>query len=75
MINPDQTFSPTFAGEPEQKDEAGFPVPSAIPSGCTEGEPDRARRGRGRRGEARFSIQLQTPAQNTFVYEYMSCPA
>ena len=24
---------------------------------------------------SRFSIQLQTPAQNTFVYEYMSCPA
>ena len=23
---------------------------------------------------SRFSIQLQTPAQNTFVYEYMSCP-
>ena len=23
---------------------------------------------------SRFAIQLQTPAQNTFVYEYMSCP-
>ena len=23
---------------------------------------------------SRFSIQLQTPAANTFVYEYMSCP-
>jgi hypothetical protein len=24
---------------------------------------------------SRFSTQLQTPAQNTFVYDYMTCPA
>ena len=32
MINPEETFAPSFFGEPEEKDAAGFPVPYAIPS-------------------------------------------
>ncbi len=74
IINPDETFSSTFFGEPEEKDAAGFPVPYAIPSvfGRLNGVElvvgDVTDEG------SRFSIQLQTPAQNTFVYDYMSCP-
>ena len=74
IINPDDTFSTTFFGVPEEKDEAGFPIPYAIPSvyGKVSGIDlvvgDVTPEG------TRFSIQLQTPAQNTFVYEYMACP-
>ena len=75
MINPDQTFSPTFIGEPEEKDAAGFPVPYAIPSVYGKLSPIELVVGNVTEEGARFSIQLQTPAQNTFVYEYMSCPA
>ena len=75
IINPDETFSPAFFGEPEEKDANGFPIPYAIPSvfGRLSGVElvvgDVTDEG------SRFSILLQTPAQNTFVYEYMSCPA
>lgn len=74
IINPEEAFSPTFFGQPEEKDADGFIVPYAIPSvfgrlsavdlvvGATTPE------------GSRFSIQLQTPAANTFVYDYMSCP-
>ena len=72
-INPDQAFSPVFAGEPVENDDEGFPVPYAIPSvfGRVEGI-DLVVGARNDEGQ-RFSIQLQTPAENTFVYDYMSC--
>jgi rubrerythrin len=75
MINPDQTFSPTFAGQPEEKDADGFPIPYAIPSVFGRVNPIELVVGAVTEEGSRFSIQLQTPAQNTFVYEYMSCPA
>jgi rubrerythrin len=75
MINPDQTFSPTFIGQPEEKDEAGFPVPYAIPSVYGKVSGIELVVGAVTAEGTRFSIQLQTPAQNTFVYEYMACPA
>jgi hypothetical protein len=73
-INPDQVFSPALFGKPVSKDADGFPVPYAInavfgkltgielvvgPRDPVEG--------------TRFSVQLQTPAANSFVYDYMSC--
>jgi rubrerythrin len=75
IINPDQTFSPTFIGQPEEKDEAGFPVPYAIPSVYGKVSGIELVVGKVTEEGSRFSIQLQTPAQNTFVYEYVSCPA
>lgn len=72
-ITPDQTFAPSFFGEPEEKNEAGFVVPYGIPSvfGRVSGFElvVGARNDEG----ARFSVQLQTPAENTIVYEYQSC--
>jgi rubrerythrin len=75
VINPDQTFSPTFFGETEEKDAAGFPVPYAIPSVFGKVSGIELVVGDVTAEGTRFSIQLQTPAQNTFVYDYMSCPA
>jgi hypothetical protein len=75
IINPDETFAPTFFGEPEEKDAAGFPVPYAIPSVFGKVSGIELVVGNVSEEGARFSILLQTPAENTFVYEYMSCPA
>ena len=76
LINPDETFSPTFLGEPDVTTDAeGFTVPYAIPSVYGRVSPIELVVGAVNDEGARFSIQLQTPAQNTFVYEYMSCPA
>lgn len=72
-INPDVVVSPALAGEPVDPDDDGFPIPYAIPStfgslsgidlvvGAQEAE------------GGRFAATLQTPAQNTFVYEFESC--
>lgn len=72
-INPDRAFSPAFDGQPVEPDANGFPIPYAIPSvfGRVEGI-DLAVGLRNDEGQ-RYSVQLQTPAQNTFRYEYMSC--
>jgi rubrerythrin len=75
IINPDQTFSPTFFGTPESKDADGFVVPYAIPSVFGKVSSIELVVGAVSEEGSRFSIQLQTPAQNTFAYEYMSCPA
>jgi hypothetical protein len=73
VINPDALFSPVLFGEPDLPDDDGFPVPYAIPAtfGKLIGIPLSvgARDAEG----TRFSVQLQTPAPNTFVYEYESC--
>ena len=74
IINPDETFSPTFFGVPEEKDAAGFPIPYAIPSVYGKVNAIDLVVGDVTAEGTRFSIQLQTPAQNTFVYEYMACP-
>ena len=75
IINPDQTFAPTFFGETVEPDSDGFPIPYAIPSvfGTVSGV-DVVVGAQNDEG-SRFSTVLQTPAENTFVYEYMSCPA
>jgi hypothetical protein len=73
IINPDNTFSPTFFGEAEEKDADGFPIPYAIPSVFGKVNGLELVVGAPNDEGARFSIQLQTPAENTFVYDYMSC--
>jgi hypothetical protein len=75
IINPDQTFSPTFFGEPEEKNADGFVVAYAIPSVFGRVSSIELVVGAPNEEGARFDTQLQTPAQNTFVYEYMTCPA
>lgn len=73
LINPDQTFAPTFQGGVDEPDDEGFPVPYAIPStfGRVSGI-DVVVGPRNEEGQ-RFSVQLQTPAANTFVYDTTSC--
>jgi Ferritin-like domain len=74
VINPDETFAPSFFGQPEEKNTEGFVVPYAIPSVFGKVSPVELVVGALTPEGTRFSEQLQTPAQNTFVYEYMSCP-
>lgn len=73
-INPDALINPVLLGDtPVDVDEDGFPVPYAVPA--TYGQLtgiDLVVGARNLEG-ARFSIQLQTPADNTFVYDYLSC--
>jgi hypothetical protein len=73
IINPDNTFAPTFFGEPEEKDSDGFPIPYAIPSVFGSVAGLELVVGAQNDEGARTSVQLQTPAENTFVYDYMSC--
>jgi Ferritin-like domain len=74
MINPDETFASTFFGVPEEKNAEGFVVPYAIPSVFGRVSSVELVVGNVNAEGSRFSIQLQTPAANTFAYEYMSCP-
>ena len=72
---PEAYVSPALRGEEVTPDEEGFPIPYAIPAQFGQlagidlvvGEPNEE--------GARFSETLQTPAENTFVYEYLSCDA
>jgi hypothetical protein len=70
IINPEQTFSPTFFGQPEEKDADGFVIPYAIPSVFGRVSGVDLVVGNVTPEGSRFSIQLQT----TFVYDYMVCP-
>ncbi|MDJ0767876.1 MAG: ferritin-like domain-containing protein [Ilumatobacter sp.] len=72
-INADELVSPEIYGEPVGPDSDGFPVPYAIPS--TFGRLTGIELVVGARDDegTRFSTQLQTPAENSFVYEYQSC--
>jgi hypothetical protein len=73
VINPAEIFSPALFGEPVDKDADGFPVPYAIPGvfGSLAGI-ELVVGARDAEG-SRFSTQLQTPAQNSLVYESLSC--
>ena len=72
-INPDALFGPVLFGEQEVADADGFPIPHAVPStfGVLTGI-DLLVGARDDEG-TRFSIQLQTPAANTLVYDYLTC--
>ncbi len=72
-INPDALISPELFGEPVDSDDEGFPIPYAVPS--TFGQLTGIELVVGERDDdgARFTTQLQTPADNTFIYDYISC--
>jgi hypothetical protein len=72
-INPDDILSPALFGEQVTADAAGFPVPYAIPSTFGQLTGIELVVGAQDLEGARFTTQLQTPAQNSFVYEYLSC--
>lgn len=66
-------LGPGINADAPEKDEAGFPIPYAIPA--TFGQVSQFEVVVGAQDDegARFSTLLQTPAENTFVYSYLSC--
>jgi len=66
-------LGPGIDSQAPEKDEAGFPVPYAIPA--TFGLVSQFEVVVGAQNDEgqRFSTLLQTPAENTFVYSYLSC--
>ena len=72
-INPKALISPVLFGETVEADDEGFPVPYAIPSTFGQLTGIELVVGDVNDEGARFSTQLQTPADNTFVYDYLSC--
>lgn len=69
--SPDGWISPELEGEELFPDDAGFPIPYAI--GSTFGQVSAIELIVGPRLEdgSRFEVVLQTPAENSYVYEYM----
>jgi rubrerythrin len=65
--------SPELLGLDLEPDASGFPVPYAIPSTFGQVGSSELVVGARRDDGSRFSILLQTPAENSFVYEYMTC--
>jgi rubrerythrin len=74
-VDPDNLVNPELTGGIAEPDADGFPVFYAVPSTfgqltgvpLTVGSPDEE--------GARLSLTLQTPAENTYVYDYLSCDA
>jgi len=66
-------LGPALNSEAPETDGLGFPIPYAVPA--TFGRVDQVPVVVGAVDDegSRFSTTLQTPAENTFVYEYMSC--
>ena len=72
---PEAYVSPALVGQEVEPDADGFPIPYAIPAQFGQlggidlvvGEPDAEGK--------RLTVTLQTPAENTFVYDFMSCDA
>jgi rubrerythrin len=66
-------ISPALFGEEVEPTDAGFPIPYAIPT--TFGSVSSTELVVGARDAdgARLAIGLQTPAENSYVYEFMSC--
>lgn len=74
LISPDTLINPALLGENAvDTDDEGFPTVYAIPA--TFGQLTGINLVVGARNDegARFSTQLQTPAANSFVYDYESC--
>ena len=73
-INPDALINPVLlAGDPVDTDADGFPVPYAVPATFGQLTGIELVVGRASTEGARFATQLQTPADNTFVYDHLSC--
>lgn len=72
-VNPDELVSPALLGGQVEPDDDGFAIPYAIPSTFGQisnielivGAPDEE--------GARFTVLLNTPAANSYVYDYQSC--
>lgn len=73
LINPGAVFSPAMFGEPLENDADGFPQAYPIPSAFGQLTGINLTVGALDDEGARFSTQLQTPAENTFVYADQSC--
>ena len=72
---PEGYVSPELFGEDLQPDEDGVPRPYAIPSQFGRLGTKELVVGPRDEGGGRFSIILQTPAENSFVYDFMACEA
>lgn len=73
-INPDALINPVLLdGDAVDIDSDGFPVPYAVPATFGQLTGIELIVGAATEEGTRFSTQLQTPADNTFVYDYLSC--
>jgi hypothetical protein len=72
QLNPDTLVHPDLSGD-EAEEEATFPVPYAIESTFGSLTGIDLFIGAPTEEDSRFEIQLQTPADNSFVYNDMSC--
>lgn len=72
-LNPDELVSPVITGGVVETDDAGFPVPYAIPAVFGQLTGIDMVLGKIDDEGSRYSVQLQTPAENSYVYEYQSC--
>jgi rubrerythrin len=70
---PEGYISPALTGGEVLPDEDGFPVHYAVPATFGQLSPVELTVGARNAEGARFSINLQTPAENTFVYDFLSC--
>jgi len=70
---PDGYFSPALRSEEVEPDAAGLPIPYAITARFGQlGAKDLVVGSRDAEG-TRFTTSIQTPAENSYVYEYMTC--
>ena len=70
---PEAYFSPALFGDEVLPDESGFPVPYAIVAAFGQLGTIELVVGQRNAEGARTTVTLQTPAENSFAYEYMSC--
>jgi hypothetical protein len=73
IINPDELVSPAVFGEPVQRDADGFFPPYAIPATFGQLTGIELLVGAVTEEGTRTALQLQTPAENSYVYDWMSC--
>ena len=66
-------LSPVLLGEELTDDADGFPIAYAVPSRFSEVRANELVVGRALDDGSRFSISIQTPAENAYVYTDMSC--
>jgi spore coat polysaccharide biosynthesis protein SpsF (cytidylyltransferase family) len=71
--SPEGYLCPEVEGEELFPDDSGFPIPYAVPSRFGRVGPTELIVGPRREDGSRFSVTIQTPAENSYVYEFMSC--
>jgi rubrerythrin len=70
---PNGYISPAVFGEELETTDAGFPIPYAIPSTFGRLGAQELVVGQRDADGARLAIGLQTPAENSYVYDFMNC--